>query len=89
MIFRLLASNKTRNQINVSGSGPALEGKSGSRSASKSKFYSYRGSKWNHGGPWTRSVCRPVIADFHHFDEKQAPDPLSRERKSESGSAIK
>jgi hypothetical protein len=29
-----------------------------------------RGSKWS---PW--SVYRPVVADSHHFDEEQDPDP--------------
>jgi hypothetical protein len=28
--------------------------------------------------PWR--VCRPVVADCHHFDEKQDPDPHSSEK---------
>ncbi len=29
-----------------------------------------RGSKWRRGG-----VCWPVVADSHHTDEEQGPDP--------------
>jgi hypothetical protein len=29
------------------------------------------GSKWSRGG----SVCIPIVAHLHHFDEEQDPDP--------------
>jgi hypothetical protein len=44
-------------------------------------------SDFPHRGPWTLTVeawrlkmepwrvCRPVVADSHHFDEEQDPDP--------------
>ncbi len=49
-------------------SAVALEWKAGSGFALKSKFRSFRGSKWSHGGSWMLKmeawrVCRPVIAD--------------------------
>jgi hypothetical protein len=28
--------------------------------------------------PWR--LCRPVVADSHHFDEEQDPNPLKREK---------
>ncbi len=47
------------------------------------------GSKWSHGGrcQWSiedqNGVSRPVqcVADSHHFDEKQNPDPHQSERR--------
>ncbi len=27
-----------------------------------------------------RRVCRPVVADLHHFDEEQDPDPHQSEK---------
>jgi hypothetical protein len=56
-------------------------------SALKSKLRSFRGQKWSPGGPWMRTMevwrlkmeplmfCRLVVADSHHFDEEQDPDP--------------
>jgi hypothetical protein len=65
-----------------------MEVKYESGSELKSKFRSFSGSKWSHAGPWTHSmeacrikkivpwrVCRPLVADSHHFDEEQDPDP--------------
>ncbi len=52
----------------------------------KSKFRSFRGSKWRHGGPraltmkvWMlkMELCkavRPVAAESHNVDEGQDPD---------------
>jgi hypothetical protein len=69
-----------------------IERKAEPGSALKSKFRSFRGTKYRRGGPWTLTmvarrlkmelwrVYRPVVADSHHFDEEQDPDP---------GSAIK
>ncbi len=64
------------------GSGSALEWKGGSGSALKSKFRSFRGSKWSRGGSWKWRLkmeawraFRPVVADSHHLDEEQDPDP--------------
>jgi hypothetical protein len=63
-----------------------LEGKAGSVSASKSKFMSFRGSKWSLGEPghlkwrcWRLKMepwraCAPVVADSNHFDKEQDPD---------------
>ncbi len=63
-------------------SGSLLEGKDRSGSALKAEFWSFKGLKWGHRGrgrsqwwrvcsvgtePWR--VCRPVVADSHHFDE--------------------
>jgi hypothetical protein len=53
-------------------------------------FSSFKGTKWNRGGPWTLTmevwrlkmetwrVCKPMVADSHDFDEEQGPypDPL-------------
>jgi hypothetical protein len=42
---------------------------------------------WSHWGPWTLTIeecilkgepwriCRPMVPDSHHFEEKQNPDP--------------
>ncbi len=69
-------------------SGPDHFGKSGS--ASKSKFKSWGGSKLSLGGPWTLTVeswrlklepwrvCKPMVADSHHF-EMQYSDPDSHQ----------
>jgi hypothetical protein len=66
------------------GSGPTL----------KSKFGSFRNSKWSRGGPWTfkmeawrlkmetRRVFRLVVADSHHLDENRDLDPDRLEVKS-------
>jgi hypothetical protein len=63
----------------------------------KSKFRSFKGSKWSLGGPWTHileawrlkmelwMVCRTVVADSHHCDEVQDPGPhLSEESDPDS-----
>jgi hypothetical protein len=60
--------------------GSALFLEAGSGSAFKSQFRTFRGSKmelWRavdaqNGGP---EGLRPVVADSHHLDEEQDPDP--------------
>jgi hypothetical protein len=71
----------------VCGSGSALFlgswEKNGSVSGSrlKTNVWNKKGSKRSHGEQWsltkkeTWRVCRPVVADMHHFDEEQGPDP--------------
>jgi hypothetical protein len=63
-----------------------------SGSALKPKYRFFRGSKWSRDGPWSLImdawrlkmeaciVCRPVVANLHHLDEEQDPDPLLREK---------
>jgi hypothetical protein len=43
----------------------------GSGFALNSKFRSFKGPIWSHGGPLTLKV----VANSHHFDEEQEPDP--------------
>ncbi len=52
-------------------------------SGSSSKFRNCGGSKWSHGGPWTLvveaqkepwRVGRPLMADWHPFDDEQDPN---------------
>ncbi len=37
-----------------------------------------RGDSKQSLGNW--KVCRPVVADSHHFDEKPDPDPIQSEK---------
>ncbi len=50
--------------------------------AFKSTFRSFRGSKKSRRRPWTLleawMVCRPVVADSHHFDENPDPDECEK-----------
>ncbi len=62
---------------------PPQDWKAGSGSASKLKFRNCKGSKWRAVDAHDRGVedrkkepgrvCKPVVADLHHFDEKQDP----------------
>jgi hypothetical protein len=74
------------------GSASECKAGSGSGSALKSKLMSFRGSKWSCGRPnlemsrikmEPRRVCRPVIADWHHFYEEPVPDPGPNPKKLE------
>jgi hypothetical protein len=79
--IRICISEKSWIRIHIRGKSG-----SGSRSALKSKFRSFRGSKWRYGGPLTLTmeawrlkmepwrVHRPVIVDSHDWWE-QEPDP--------------
>ncbi len=79
---RIILGSRIRITLGISGS--ALKWKAGSGSSIESKFKTFRGLKGSHWRPWTltlglkikpRRVCRPAVADSHHFDEEQDPDP--------------